>query len=159
RLVELLRAVGDCHGRTPGEGAIAWTMRHPAVTGAIVGLRRAGQPAGGIGAAQVRLSPAQGAEIEGVHKERAAGGGPAMGDTGQGIWEAVRADFADLPDAGLATQLGLRLLLAALLGGLLGYERERTGKAAGMRTHMLVAVGAALFVLVPQQAGASSADL
>src|SRR5215472_8770174 len=82
-----------------------------------------------------------------------------MGDTWQRIWEAVRADFADLPDAGLAAQLGVRLLLAALLGGLLGYERERSGKAAGMRTHMLVALGAALFVLVPQQAGASPESL
>jgi putative Mg2+ transporter-C (MgtC) family protein len=40
----------------------------------------------------------------------------------------------------------LRLLIAALLSGLIGYERERGGKQAGLRTHMLVAVGAALFV-------------
>lgn len=40
----------------------------------------------------------------------------------------------------------LRLLIAALFGGLIGYERERTGKEAGLRTHMLVAIGAALFV-------------
>ena len=40
----------------------------------------------------------------------------------------------------------LRLLVAALLGGVIGYEREATGKAAGLRTHMLVAMGAALFV-------------
>ena len=40
----------------------------------------------------------------------------------------------------------LRLLIAAALSGLIGYERERTGKQAGLRTHMLVAVGAALFV-------------
>jgi putative Mg2+ transporter-C (MgtC) family protein len=45
------------------------------------------------------------------------------------------------------------------LGGLLGYERERHGKAAGLRTHMLVALGAALFVLVPQQTGVSDGDL
>lgn len=44
--------------------------------------------------------------------------------------------------------------MAALLGGLLGFEREQHGKAAGVRTHMLVALGAALFVLVPQMAGA-----
>jgi aryl-alcohol dehydrogenase-like predicted oxidoreductase len=36
-LVERLRAVGARHGRSPGEVAIAWTLRHPAVTGAIVG--------------------------------------------------------------------------------------------------------------------------
>src|SRR2546429_5312201 len=38
-LVERLRQVGARHGRTPGEVAIAWTLRHPAVTGAIVGAR------------------------------------------------------------------------------------------------------------------------
>ena len=40
----------------------------------------------------------------------------------------------------------LRLVIAAALSGAIGYERERTGKQAGLRTHMLVAVGAALFV-------------
>ena len=40
----------------------------------------------------------------------------------------------------------LRLVIAAILSGLIGYEREQTGKQAGLRTHMLVAVGAALFV-------------
>jgi len=40
----------------------------------------------------------------------------------------------------------LRLLIAAALSGLIGYERERGGKQAGLRTHMLVAVGATLFV-------------
>jgi putative Mg2+ transporter-C (MgtC) family protein len=39
------------------------------------------------------------------------------------------------------------------LGGLLGFEREQQGKAAGVRTHMLVAAGSAMFVLVPQQTG------
>lgn len=40
----------------------------------------------------------------------------------------------------------LRLVAAAILGGIVGYERAATGKRAGLRTHMLVAVGAALFV-------------
>ena len=40
----------------------------------------------------------------------------------------------------------LRLVVAAALSGLIGYERERTGKDAGLRTHMLVAIGAAMFV-------------
>lgn len=40
----------------------------------------------------------------------------------------------------------IRLVIAAVLSGLIGYERERHGKDAGLRTHMLVAVGAALFV-------------
>ena len=53
----------------------------------------------------------------------------------------------------------LRLAIAAALGGLLGWERERSGKAAGARTHMLVSTGAALLVLVPQQMDMSDADL
>jgi len=62
-VVEVLRAIGERHGRTPGEVAIAWTLRHPAVTGAIVGLRNAGQLEGVIGAAEFRLSGEEAAEI------------------------------------------------------------------------------------------------
>ncbi|MDW3711588.1 MULTISPECIES: MgtC/SapB family protein [unclassified Pseudomonas] len=65
-------------------------------------------------------------------------------------------EFSDLDDPTQATRVTLRVLLAALLGGLLGFEREQHGKAAGIRTHMLVALGAALFVLAPQMAGAES---
>jgi aryl-alcohol dehydrogenase-like predicted oxidoreductase len=54
--VEKLREIGSRHGRTPGEVAIAWTLRRPEVTAAIVGLRNAGQLAGVIGAADFRLS-------------------------------------------------------------------------------------------------------
>ena len=77
----------------------------------------------------------------------------------QQIGETIASEFSDLPDAEQATRVMLRLILAALLGGLLGIEREQKGKAAGVRTHMLVAMGAALFVLVSQQAGMLSADL
>ncbi|HEC55693.1 MAG TPA: MgtC/SapB family protein, partial [Gammaproteobacteria bacterium] len=42
-------------------------------------------------------------------------------------------------DARQLTQITVRLLIAAILGGILGYEREQKGKAAGVRTHMLVA--------------------
>jgi putative Mg2+ transporter-C (MgtC) family protein len=42
----------------------------------------------------------------------------------------------------------LRLLLSAMLGGIIGYQRERTGKPAGLRTHMLICIGSALFTLV-----------
>ena len=75
------------------------------------------------------------------------------------VMEALRAEFSDVSDAGQLTRIVARLVLAGLLGGALGYERERSGKAAGMRTHMLVAIGAALFVLVPQQAGMAVGDL
>lgn len=62
-LVEKLRAIGARHGRTPGEVAIAWTLRRPEVTAAIVGLRNAGQLSGVIGAAEFRLSDAEVKEI------------------------------------------------------------------------------------------------
>jgi putative Mg2+ transporter-C (MgtC) family protein len=52
-----------------------------------------------------------------------------------------------------------RLAGAAVLGGAIGLQRERAGKAAGIRTHMMVALGAALFVLVPSMAGFESGDL
>ena len=77
----------------------------------------------------------------------------------QEIWNTVLSEFSDIPDATQIARITLRLLVAAALGGLLGYEREKQGKSAGVRTHMLVAIGAALFVLIPQQAGASTADL
>ena len=77
----------------------------------------------------------------------------------QQVAETVVSEFSDLPDAAQFTRIMLRLSLAALLGGLLGIEREQKGKAAGVRTHMLVAMGAALFVLLSQQEGMSSADL
>jgi putative Mg2+ transporter-C (MgtC) family protein len=75
------------------------------------------------------------------------------------IADTVAAEFSDAADAEQITRILLRLLLAAALGGVLGYEREHQGKAAGLRTHMLVAMGAALFVLVPQQAGMAVPDL
>ena len=75
------------------------------------------------------------------------------------VWQGVQEDFSDLPDVKVVTQLVLRMLLAIGLGGLLGYQRERQGKAAGLRTHMLVALGSAFFVLIPLQAGMPLADL
>ena len=71
----------------------------------------------------------------------------------------VMAEFSDLPDIIEFARVILRLAIAAALGGLLGWERERSGKAAGTRTHMLVSTGAALLVLVPQQMDMSDADL
>lgn len=64
-LVQLLKKIGSRHGRTPGEVAIAWVLRHPAVTGAIVGSRRPGQLKELIGAAEWRLTPDEVAELDG----------------------------------------------------------------------------------------------
>jgi aryl-alcohol dehydrogenase-like predicted oxidoreductase len=58
-LVERLRAIGRRHGRTPGEVAIAWTLRRPSVTAAIVGVRNPGQVDGIIGALDFRLTEAE----------------------------------------------------------------------------------------------------
>jgi aryl-alcohol dehydrogenase-like predicted oxidoreductase len=63
-LAGLLATIGRRHGRTAGEVAIAWTLRHPAVTGAIVGMRSAKQVDGVIGAAEFRLSKDEIGEIE-----------------------------------------------------------------------------------------------
>ncbi|HYP13783.1 MAG TPA: aldo/keto reductase, partial [Bryobacteraceae bacterium] len=71
-LVEVLRAIGDRHGRTPGEVAIAWTLRRPEVTGAIVGVRKPGQVAGLIGALHFRLSQEEVREIENYWSASAA---------------------------------------------------------------------------------------
>jgi len=65
KLAELLKEVGKQYGRTAGEVAIAWTLRHPAVTGAIVGVRSTAQLDGIIGAADFKLSDADLVRIEG----------------------------------------------------------------------------------------------
>ncbi len=63
-LAELLKQIGGRHGRTAGEVAIAWTLRNPAVTAAIVGMRSASQTAGVVGALEFRLSDEEAHEIE-----------------------------------------------------------------------------------------------
>jgi aryl-alcohol dehydrogenase-like predicted oxidoreductase len=72
RVVEYLREIGRRHGRTPGEVAIAWTLKHPAVTAAIVGFRSPQQVQGIIGAAQFRLNPSEIAEIEAAIRQECA---------------------------------------------------------------------------------------
>jgi len=52
-----------------------------------------------------------------------------------------------------------RLGLAAVLGALLGYQRERVHSTAGLRTHILVCLGSAFFVLASVEAGQTSADI
>jgi aryl-alcohol dehydrogenase-like predicted oxidoreductase len=64
KLADLMKAIGARHGRTAGEVAIAWTLRNPAVTAAIVGMRSATQVEGVIGALEFRLIPEEVTEIE-----------------------------------------------------------------------------------------------
>src|SRR5689334_16483600 len=64
-----------------------------------------------------------------------------------------------MPDKQQLVRMLVRLLIAAILGAIVGFERERTGKEAGIRTHMLVALGAAMIVLGPLQSGMNSDEL
>jgi aryl-alcohol dehydrogenase-like predicted oxidoreductase len=64
QLVELLREIGNRHGVEPGVVAIAWTLRHPAITAAIVGARRPDQIAGVLPAASFNLSQEEAEQIE-----------------------------------------------------------------------------------------------
>jgi aryl-alcohol dehydrogenase-like predicted oxidoreductase len=62
-LADRMKQIGARHGRTAGEVAIAWTLRHPAVTAAIVGMRSPQQVTGVIGAMDFRLSEEEIGEI------------------------------------------------------------------------------------------------
>jgi putative Mg2+ transporter-C (MgtC) family protein len=75
------------------------------------------------------------------------------------VVDTVQREFSDLGDVSDLTRVCLRLTVAVTLGALLGYERESSGASAGLRTHMLVSLGSALFVLVPLQAGMAIEDL
>jgi putative Mg2+ transporter-C (MgtC) family protein len=74
------------------------------------------------------------------------------------IWAAFYQEFSDVGDLTEATVIVIRLTMAALLGAFIGYDRERRGKEAGLRTHMMVSLGAALFILVPLMGGMEIAD-
>ena len=74
------------------------------------------------------------------------------------IGQALAKEFA-LPDAGTTTVIVVRLLTATVLGGMLGLERERKGRAAGLKTHILVSIGSALFVMAPRLSGISPGDV
>jgi aryl-alcohol dehydrogenase-like predicted oxidoreductase len=63
-LADLMKRIGARHGRSAGEVAIAWVLRNPAVTAAIVGMRSAAQAKGILGALEFRLSPEEIAEID-----------------------------------------------------------------------------------------------
>ncbi|MBX7075329.1 MAG: MgtC/SapB family protein [Pirellulales bacterium] len=69
------------------------------------------------------------------------------------VFEQLINGSLDYPDVMSVT---IRLCLATLLGAVLGFERSLTGKQAGMRTHMLVSLGSALFVMAAVESGASA---
>lgn len=78
-------------------------------------------------------------------------------------WQQVAgvfvAEFSDFGDVREIARTILRLVTASVLGAVLGFERESKGKAAGVKTHMLVAMGAAIFILAASQFGVSPADM
>jgi len=74
------------------------------------------------------------------------------------VADALAREFA-LPDVATTTTIVVRLLTAAILGGLLGLERERKGRAAGLKTHILVSIGSALFVMAPLLSGIDPGDV
>lgn len=75
------------------------------------------------------------------------------------IWTTVQAEFGDLADVERITRATWRMGEALVLGAAIGWDRERREAEAGLRTHMLVALGAALFVLVPQEYGMNDDQL
>jgi len=72
------------------------------------------------------------------------------------IFHEFTWSISDIPHL---ARICLRLLTALLIGALIGIQRELTHKPAGLRTHMLVALGTALVVITAVEAGMSSADI
>jgi len=64
-----------------------------------------------------------------------------------------------IPDAGELVRITSRLLAAVVLGAVVGIQREIESKPAGLRTHILVTLAAAIFVMVPLEAGMLLGDL
>ena len=77
----------------------------------------------------------------------------------QTVLSTIGEEFSDLADPEQITRVALRLVVAVALGAVVGYERERSGKTAGLRTHMLVALGVALIIVSAQQSGVEAADM
>src|ERR671916_2386716 len=72
------------------------------------------------------------------------------------VWEEL---LSGLPDARRLTHVLIRLLAATVLGAVIGFQREKAGKPAGLRTHMLVTLGTAVFVLACSGVGMSMEGL
>ena len=72
------------------------------------------------------------------------------------IWEELAGG---IPDPVHLVRLTMRLFVAMLVGAVVGLQRQSAGQSAGLRTHMLVAMGGALFVLVPVEVGMSWSDV
>ena len=65
------------------------------------------------------------------------------------VWDELTV----LPDWEIALQVAIRIVIAAILGGAIGLEREMKRKAAGLRTQMLVCMGATIVIVVARVDG------
>src|SRR5947208_16821180 len=72
------------------------------------------------------------------------------------LWAQLFSKHDDLDHV---LRVAVRFTVAILVGGAIGYERQHEGKSAGIRTHMLVSLGAAMFTLVPLEGGMRLSDL
>jgi putative Mg2+ transporter-C (MgtC) family protein len=73
--------------------------------------------------------------------------------------DSLTAELFAIPGTSQTFVIIIRIVAAGLLGAVIGGERELEKKAAGLRTHMLVALGAALFVIAPREAGLPVSEL
>jgi putative Mg2+ transporter-C (MgtC) family protein len=73
--------------------------------------------------------------------------------------DSIAGELFSVPGATQTLVVVVRIVAAGLLGAVIGGERELEGKAAGLRTHMLVALGAALFVIAPREAGLRGSEI
>ena len=72
------------------------------------------------------------------------------------LWQELTGGMSNFD---MVVRVSFRLILAALCGAFIGWERLRSGQAAGLRTHMLVSVGACLFALIILESTSSNADV
>ena len=75
------------------------------------------------------------------------------------VVETLRAELADLGNVADIVRVVLRLFVACALGACIGWERELSGAMAGLRTHMLVALGVAMMIMGSQLSGVAQAEL
>jgi putative Mg2+ transporter-C (MgtC) family protein len=69
------------------------------------------------------------------------------------------SELQNIPNAAHVVRIGIRLLVALIVGGLVGLQRELTHKPAGLRTHMLLSLGTALVVVAAQESSFSTSDV
>ncbi len=121
--------------------------------------RASGMRAWPIDVADGRRTTARTASRRSMRRSAVIGRRSTVDATGGGmtLWQALLAELsAEWPSIDDVARLTLRLAGAALFGAVLGVQREMSGKSAGLRTHMLVALGCACFVVTAAESGMSA---